>query len=56
MNMSRNYIFKNELRSSPYKKKYSKKYFYLDIEQKKKSSFDSSKKIKIFDYNLVMKN
>ncbi len=56
MDMRRNYIFKNELRSSSYKEKYSKKYFYFAIEQKKTSSYDSSKKIKIFDYNLVMKN
>ena len=56
MDMRLNYMFKNELRSSSYKEKYSKKYFYFAIEQKKKSSYDSSKKIKIFDYNLVMKN
>ena len=56
MDMRRNYLLKNDLRSSSYKEKYSKKYFYFAIQQKKKTSYDSSKKIHIFDYNLAIKN
>ena len=56
MDMRRNYLLKNDLRSSSYKEKYSKKYFYFAIQQKKKTSYDSSKKIHIFEYNLAIKN
>ena len=52
----RNYLLKNEPRSSSYNEKYSKKYIYFAIKHKKEKSYASSKKVGIFDYNLVMKN
>ena len=56
MDMRRNYLLKNDLRSSSYKEKYSKKYFYFALKQKTKASYDSSKKITNFNYSLVLRN